>query len=57
MCNATSLGILTPSLNGETGILRTTSETVKSKDFPGNPVVGTLHFHCTGHEFDPWSGN
>ena len=22
-------------------------------DFPGGPVVKTLHFHCRGHEFDP----
>ena len=26
-------------------------------DVPGGPVVKTLHFHCRGHEFDPWSGN
>ena len=26
------------------------------KDFPGDPVVKTLHFHCTGHRFDPKSG-
>ena len=25
-------------------------------DFPGGPVVKTLHFHCRGHRFDPWSG-
>ena len=25
--------------------------------FPGGPVVKTLHFHCRGHRFDPWSGN
>ena len=27
------------------------------KEFPGGPVVRTLHFHCRGHRFDPWSGN
>ena len=26
-------------------------------DFPGGPVVKTLHFHCRGHGFDPWLGN
>ena len=26
-------------------------------DFPGVPVVKNLHFHCKGHDFDPWSGN
>ena len=25
----------------------------KWMDFPGGPVVKTLHFHCRGHEFDP----
>jgi len=29
----------------------------KSRDFPGGPVSKTLHFHCKGHGFDPWSGN
>ena len=24
-------------------------------EFPGDPVVGTLCFHCRGHGFDPWS--
>ena len=23
------------------------------KDFPGGPVVKTLHFHCREHGFDP----
>ena len=27
------------------------------RDFPGSPVVRTLHFHRRGHRFDPWSGN
>ena len=27
-----------------------------SEDFPGGPVVKTLHFHCRGRGFDPWSG-
>jgi len=22
-------------------------------DFPGGPVVKTLHFHCRGHRFGP----
>ena len=26
-------------------------------DFPGGPVVKTLHFHCRGLGFDPWSGS
>ena len=26
------------------------------KDFPGDPVVKTLHFHCMGHRFDPKLG-
>ncbi|KAJ8789475.1 hypothetical protein J1605_022002 [Eschrichtius robustus] len=26
------------------------------REFPGGPVVGTLRFHCRGHEFSPWSG-
>ena len=26
------------------------------RDFPGGPVVKTLHFHCRGCGFDPWSG-
>ena len=25
--------------------------------FPDGTVVRTLHFHCRGHGFDPWSGN
>ena len=24
-------------------------------DFPGDPVVKTLHFQCRGRAFDPWS--
>ena len=28
-----------------------------SWDLPGGPAVKTLHFHCRGHGFDPWSGN
>ena len=27
------------------------------RNFPGGLVVMTLHFHCRGHRFDPWSGN
>ena len=26
-------------------------------DFPDDPVVRTLCFHCWGPKFDPWSGN
>ena len=26
-------------------------------DFPGGPVVKTLHFHCRGHKLNPWWGN
>ena len=26
-------------------------------EFPGGPVVRTLHFDCRGHGFDPWSKN
>ena len=29
----------------------------KSWDFPGGPVVKTLHFQRRGHGFDLWSGN
>ena len=25
--------------------------------FPDSTVVRTLHFHCGGRGFDPWSGN
>ena len=27
------------------------------KDFPGSPVVKTLHFQYKEHRFDPWLGN
>ena len=27
------------------------------RDFPGSPVDKTVHFHCKGPGFDPWSGN
>lgn len=26
------------------------------KDFPGDPVVKTAHFHCREHKFYPWWG-
>ena len=26
-------------------------------EFPGGPVIRTLHFHCSGPGFNPWSGN
>ena len=28
-----------------------------SKEFPAGPAVRTLHFHCRGHGFWPWSGD
>ena len=28
-----------------------------SMEFSDSPVVRTLHFHCRGQGFDPWSGN
>ena len=28
-----------------------------SWDFPGCPVVKTLHFHCRGRVVNPWLGN
>ena len=27
------------------------------RDFPGGPLVKTLHFQCRRGSFDPWSGN
>ena len=27
------------------------------QDFPGGPVVGTLHFQCRERGSDPWLGN
>ena len=27
------------------------------RDFPGCPAFKTLRFQCSGHGFDPWSGN
>ena len=29
----------------------------KTGEFPGGPVVKTLHSQCRGPGFDPWSGN
>ena len=26
-------------------------------EFPGSPVVRTLHFHCQGPRFNPWLEN
>jgi len=26
------------------------------RDFPGDPAVKTLFFHCRGHRFNLWSG-
>ena len=28
-----------------------------NRDFPGGPVVKTLHFHCREHGLDSWLGN
>ena len=33
------------------------SKLVYFRDFPSDPVVKTQHFHCSGCESDPWSGN
>ena len=30
---------------------------IKLQDFPGDPVVESLYFHCRGHRINPWSGN
>ena len=27
------------------------------REFPGGPVVRTLHFQCREHGFSPWLGN
>ena len=27
------------------------------RDFPGGPVVKTLHSQCRGPRFDPWPGS
>ena len=37
--------------------LKTYALKLDVRDFPGGPVVKTLHFQCRGHGFDPWSGN
>ena len=33
------------------------SKQSQSREFPGDPVVRTLHFQCRRLRFDPWSGN
>ena len=33
------------------------SQNLLSMDFPGGPVVKTLHVHCRAHGFNPWSGD
>ena len=30
---------------------------VRKRDFPGGPLVKTLHFHCGRQGFEPWLGN
>ena len=35
----------------------TQSHSEKAEDFPGGPLVKTLHFHCRGHLFYPCLGN
>ena len=32
-------------------------ENINFRDFPGRLVAKTLHSHCMGLRFDPWSGN
>ena len=34
-----------------------TSSKKTHREFPGGPLVRTLHFHCREHGFSPWSGN
>ena len=29
----------------------------RGRDFPGDPMIRTLHFHCRGHRFNPLSRN
>ena len=29
----------------------------EDQDSPSSPVAKTLHSHCRGPRFDPWSGN
>ena len=33
------------------------NEILRFQDFPGGPVVKTLHFQCRRRGFDSWSGN
>ena len=50
-------------LTNETGCFQPSSRTPslccpsKLGGFPGALVVRSLHFHCWGHGFNPWSGN
>ena len=30
---------------------------IRNWDFPSHLIFKTLHFHCWGHEFNPWMGN
>ena len=30
---------------------------MNNREFPGNPVVRPLHFHCLEPKFNPWSEN
>ena len=38
-------------------ILKKTTQQQLLQDFLVLQVVGTLHFQCRGHRFDPWLGN
>ena len=33
------------------------TQITQDQEFPGGPVVKTLHSHCQGPGFNPWSGN
>lgn len=33
------------------------ADSVQLGEYPGGPVVRTLHSHCRGHGFCPWLGN
>ena len=37
--------------------MKSTSKTNTMLDFPGGPVVKTLHSQCSKHRVDPWLVN
>ena len=47
----------TPGLDAIIGELILGRNNTNSRDFPGGPVVKTLHFHCRGSGLDLCSGN